>query len=177
MKKSLIIGMAVASVAAAVSSLISVGVSAGPLREANDRTIPARQIIADAFQPSFGASPRIIHIPQPDDAQAEVDYRDNAGAPDTDNGYEPPAHIERQPPVRQVRPAPRPRSEAPRVKRHIVTSAPPPPPHADEMDNGKDKALTPLYPTPAFGTSANGGEKFDPPPRESDASPSSPRLE
>ena len=70
------------------------------------------------------------------------------------------------PPVRRVHPRPpvRQRSEAPRIKRHIVSSAPPPPPHPD-------KALTPVYPTPDFGANAAGAEKFDPPPQESEASP------
>lgn len=239
MKKSLIIGLGVASLAAAVSSLISVGVSAGPLNEPDAHAAADRQagstlapgriaagvraaglapygapvlrgryyvldavdargtqmhVLADAqfgdilsilparhdggaYRTSFGAAPRIIHIPQPEDAIAEGDAGDNAAAPDTGLTYIAPPRSEMPPPVRRVRPAPRPRSEVPRVKRHVVTSAPPPPPHADEMDSGNDKALTPVYPTPNFSTNVNGGEKFDPPPRASEALPTSPRLE
>ena len=37
--------------------------------------------------------------------------------------------------------------------------------------------MTPVYPTPDFGAKAGSGEKFDPPPQASEASPSTPRLE
>lgn len=204
MKKGLIIGLTATALAVAVASLVSVGVSAGPLqRNGGDQqatqTLTASEIadivraagldpdgepvlrgryyILRAFDPYGGAlrvladaqfgdilsilpvqrayrarygGPRIIHVPQPDDA--EVGYRDDIGARDADNDYQPPVQTETS----------RPRSKAPpRPKRHIVTSAPPPPPQADD----KDKALTPVYPTPDFGAKVDGGEKFGPPPR------------
>ena len=237
MKKGLIIGLAATAIAAAVASLVSVGVSAGPLRQGpatraagNDgmaQTLPAHEITASlraagldpngepvlrgryyvlravdprgrqlrvladaqfggilsvlparrasAYPPSYNGGPRIIHVPQPDDAQAEVDYRDNGAADDVGHANdvaepEPPA------PVRRVRPVKRHRSAAPPppVKRHTVSSAPPPPP---SPAHGDDKVLTPVYPTPNFGAKAASGEKFELPPQASETVPPSPRLE
>ena len=142
MKKGLIIGLTATAAAAAVSSLVAVGVSAGPLQQgsaaraaADDQaaqTLPAHAIAASlraagldpngepvlrgryyvlhavdphgtemrvladaqfgdilsvlparragAYHAPYSGGARIIHVPQPDDAVAEGDYRDNAGA-------------------------------------------------------------------------------------------------
>jgi hypothetical protein len=225
MKKGLIIGLAATSVAAAVSSLVSVGVSAGPLRDPgpsaadnqSGQTLPASQIAAgvraagldpngepvlrgryyvlhafdphghemrvladaqfggilsilpsrraSAYRPSYGGVARIIHVPQPDDAVAGADYRDNVDIGNVNTNYDQPKPSE-APPAHDVRPAPRPRSEAPRIKRHIVSSAPPPPPQAGNAEKDNDKALSPVYPTPDFGVKIEPGEKFDPQPRQ-----------
>lgn len=222
MKKGLAIGLIATAAAAAVASLVSVGVFAGPLqRSAGDRApqalaadriaanlraagldplgalslrgryyvlhaldprgtemrvladaqfgdilsiLPARRGGADRL--SHSAAPRIIHVPQPDDAVNEADNRDDIGADNADSGYRAPVES-RAPPVHRVNPAPRPRSEAPRIKHHIVSSARPPLPQAGD----KDKALTPVYPTPDFAPDA-GATKFERlPQQESDTSP------
>jgi hypothetical protein len=128
---------------------------------------PARR--AGAYRTAYNSGPRIIHVPQPDDAVATGDYRDNVSGDingDDARHVEDAADPEPPKPVRRTRPANRHRSAAPPpVKRHIVTSAPPPPPQASQ-DNDKDKALSPVYPTPDFGANAGSGEKFTPPPRQ-----------
>ena len=127
------------------------------LADAQDGSIlsilPVRR--SRAYRPAYRGTARIIHVPQPDDAVAEADYGDKATG---DVGYggdgavaEPPA------PVRHIEPAPRPRSEAPRVPRHTVTSAPPPPPQRADAD----QALTPIHPTPNFGPKVGDGVPFD----------------
>ncbi len=180
MKKGLIIGLAATAVAGAVASLVSVGVSAGPLREpaasADEREvqmIPAHEVAtvvrAGAYRTAYNSGPRIIHVPQPDDAVATGDYRDNVNGDingDDARHVEDAADPEPPKPVRRTRPTKRHRSAAPPpTKRHIVTSAPPPPPQAGEGKD-KDEALRPVYPTPGFGANASSGEKFAPPPRQ-----------
>lgn len=187
MKKGLIIGFAATAVAAAVASLVSVRVSAGPVREpvaradgrATQQIMPARKIVAGvraagdilsiesarrdgAYRMAYGGGPRIIHVPQPDDDVATGDYRDNVSGDDADH-VEDVADPEPPKPVRRTDPARGHRSTAPTpVQRRSVTSAPPPPPRAAADDKNRDQALTPVHPTPDFA----GGGKFDPPPRE-----------
>lgn len=176
MKKGLIIGLAATAVAAAVASLVSVGVSAGPVREpaarADAQITPAHEIAvvvrAGVYRLAYNSGPRIIHIPQPDEAVAPGDYRDNVNVNGDSNGddarhVEDVADPEPPKPVRRTRPAKR-SAAPPAVKRHIVTSAPPPPPRAAEDD--KDRTLSPVYPTPDFGANVDSGEKFAPPPRQ-----------
>jgi hypothetical protein len=144
------------------------GVDMRVLADAQDGSIlsilPARQSRGGRL--AYNGIARIIHVPQPDDAVAEADdggtpAASDAGGADAVHGYDgavaeppaPPRHIER---------SLRPRSEAPRVQRHTVSSAPPPPPQRADAD----KALTPIHPTPDFGPKVGDSAPFDrlPPP-------------
>ena len=143
------------------------GVDMRVLADAQDGSIlsilPARQSRGGRL--AYNGIARIIHVPQPDDAVAEADdggtpAASDAGGADAVHGYdgavaEPPA------PPRHMERSPRPRSEAPRVQRHTVSSAPPPPPQRADAD----KALTPIHPTPDFGPKANGAksDRLSPP--------------
>jgi hypothetical protein len=138
------------------------------LADAQDGSIlsilPVRR--SRAYRPAYRGTARIIHVPQPDDAVAEADdggtpAASDAGGADAVHGYdgavaEPPA------PLRHIERSLRPRSEAPRVQRHTVSSAPPPPPQRADAD----KALTPIHPTPDFGPKVGDSAPFDrlPPP-------------
>lgn len=118
---------------------------------------------AGRYQTSYNGGPRIIHVPQPDDAIAAGDYRDRVDRDDASH-VEDVADPEPPKPVRPARPARGERSAAPSpVKRHIVNSAPQSPRAA--ADKHKDKSLSPIYPTPDFGAKADSGKKFDPPRR------------
>lgn len=165
MKTALAIGWLVVALAA---TLVFAGSGSSQPVSVADAAPPAVAYVI----PSYERGPRIIHVPQPDDARghrtsnvsdeddeevAPPPRRRAAPPPRTTPRWPPQPEIARKP-VRQIAitksrpidpPAPRPVSQPPGPRRAIL-SAPPPP----------AEGPTPIRPTPNFGAKAQAGEQF-----------------
>lgn len=147
---------------------------------ATDRRGVDMRVVADAHfgdivsvtpaRPDYAVNyvrgPRIIHVPQPGEAEDSGEFDNNAAGHNDDEAAPPPLPASRATaPPRHIEPKTQRRSDAPREKqvksaavpppfeRRTVLSAPPPPP----------KALSPVYPTPKFSAGNEAGEKFGSP--------------
>lgn len=121
---------------------------------------------------SYSSAPRIIHVPQPDEDEADL-----ASVPPRVRAINPPDNDdedEAAPPRRQVMPrppSPQKKGEAPpapRRKPYTTTSAPPAPPSVERRailnaPAAVNDGPTPVRPTPKF-DNAGGTMKFASPP-------------
>lgn len=156
---------------------------------ATDRRGVDMRVVADAHfgdivsvtpaRPDYAVNyvrgPRIIHVPQPGEAEDSGEFDNNAAGHNDDEAAPPPPPAPRakaQTP-RRIETKPQRRSDTPREKpvkaaavpppfeRRTVLSAPPPPP----------KALSPVYPTPKFSADNQSAEKFGPPKSAAEIAP------
>ena len=109
--------------------------------------------------PSYSSGPRIIHVPQPGESDA-----DDAAAPDEEN---------EAPPVYRPRPRPQRHSAAPpaQVRAKAEPQRPLGPPRNVLSAPPPSISLTPVYPTPRFGTKPEPAEKFGQPLEDFASSP------
>ncbi len=133
---------------------------------------PVRAAHAVEGPPRLSAAPRIIHVPQPGEAdrsRASLSDRDEpSAAPDDDEEEAAPP----RPRVRQVMPRPQRQSDAPPDTRRkpFAKTAPPVPPAPVERRTvlrappSLHDGPSPVRPTPRFSAKAESGEKFPPPP-------------
>jgi hypothetical protein len=164
MNKPLTIGFAGLAVAAAVTLVAARSPSRAPAADTAGALMPSlsmseaqaaenpsatpEHVAIVVFEPHYGSSPRIIHVPQPPErSRASANDRNEAAATVDDDEVTPP------PPSRyRVIPLPQRRSNVPppAVPPRAVLSAPPQP--AGE--------LTPIHPTPRYNSKADAAEKL-----------------